>query len=131
MQTGLENNIKIATWEYDFAKDGGAIGDISLRGSKLPVGAIVLAAYVDVETAPLSADAATIALKITGAEDVLAATAIASFSLGALLECVPDFATVAHAIRVASAAKGVTMTIADFALTAGKFNVSCQYVTPR
>lgn len=131
MLTGLENNLKVATWEYDFAKDGGAIGDIAMRGPKLPVGAIVLGAYIDVETAPLSADAATIALKITGAADVLVATAIATFALDALLIGVPDLATVADAIRVATAAKGVTMSIADFALTAGKFNVSCQFVTPR
>jgi hypothetical protein len=131
LQTELQNNLKDATWEYDFAKDAGALGDIALRGPKLPVGAIVLAAYIDVETAPLSADAATIALKITGAADVLVATAIATFSLDALLEGVPDFATVAHAVRVATAAKGVTMTIADFALTAGKFNVTCHYVVPR
>lgn len=131
MLTGLQNNLKDATWEYDFSKDAGAIGDITMRGPKLPVGAIVLAAYVDVETAPTSADAATIALKITGSEDVLAATAIASFTQDVLLKGVPDFATVSDAVRVATAAKGVTMTIADFALTAGKFNVSCQYVVPR
>jgi hypothetical protein len=131
MYTGLENALKTAIWEYDFAKDGGAVSDIVLRGPKLPVGAIVLAGYVDVEVAPLSAGLATLTLKITGAEDLVADTAIASYSIGALLEGVPDFATVAHAIRVASTAKGVTLGIVAFALTAGKFNVICSYVLPR
>lgn len=131
MLTGLQDNLKVATWEYDFAKDAGAIGAIALRGPKLPVGAIVIGGYIDVETAPTSAGAATIALKITGADDMLVATAIASFTIDVLLACVPDLATVADAVRVATAAKGVTMTIADFALTAGKFNVCAQYVTPR
>lgn len=122
-QFGLEGGMKSWRFEYDFAKDGGAIGDITLRGAPISVGAVIIGGYVDVETALTSADAATVALKVTGAADILAATAIASLSLGALLIAKPDFATVGDAVRVATSAKSAVATVADFALTAGKLHV--------
>jgi hypothetical protein len=130
MRGALENYKQVGMWEYDFAKDGGAVGDITLRGPKLPVGAIVTGeGWVKVYTAVTSDGAATVALKITTAEDVLAATGKASFTLNALLDAVPDEAA-ANAITVATAAKGVTATVATAALTAGKFVVILEYIVP-
>ena len=51
---GLDSYKQLAYAEYDFAKDGGAVGDHTLRGTPLPVGAVVLGAYIDVETAVTS-----------------------------------------------------------------------------
>jgi sugar/nucleoside kinase (ribokinase family) len=120
---GLENKMQSWIFEYDFAKDGGAVGDITLRGTPLPVGAVVLGAYIDVRTAVTSGGLATVALKVTGAGDILAAAAIAGFAAGALLIGVPDFATVADAVRVATSAKSVVATVAVDTLLTGKFHV--------
>jgi hypothetical protein len=122
-QFGLENGMKSWKFEYDFAKDGGVVGDITLRGAPIPVGAVILGGYVDVETAVTSDGSATVALKVTGTADILAATAKASLSLAALLIAVPDFATVGDAVRVASSAKSVVASVAVADLTAGKFHV--------
>jgi len=120
---GLENGMQQWRFEYDFAKDGGAVSAINLRGAPIPVGAVIVGGYVDVETAVTSDGSAEVALHVTGAGDILAATGKASFSLAALLIAVPDFATVADAVRVATAAKPVVATITVAALTAGKFHV--------
>ncbi len=120
---GLKNGMQSWKFEYDFAKEGGAIGDITLRGAPIPVGAVIVGGYVDVEAAVTSDLSATVALKVTGTADILAATAKASLSLGALIAAVPDFATVAEAVRVATSAKSVVATVAVGDLTAGKFHV--------
>lgn len=124
--TPLENALKIAQFEYDFAREGGAVGDILLGTKKLPAGAKILYGFIDVQTAVTSGGSATIALKVTGAEDILAAAAIAGFSANALLDAVPDFAA-ANMVIVAANAQ-VTMSVAVAALTAGKFNVNLAYV---
>lgn len=126
---GLDNQVKVAQHEYDFKKDGGAIGDITLRGTAVPKGALILDGMIDVETALTSAGAATGALKQVGAGDILAAAGKATFAANAILDIVP-IGTAATAIR--STAKGkpvLTVAVAD--LTAGKFTVIQRYVMPR
>jgi integral membrane sensor domain MASE1 len=130
MQTGLVTNLKVGIWEWDFAKDGGAEGAIAMRGPKLPVGAIILAAFLDVEAAFVGAGSSS-AFHVTAANDIYSVAVVGTYTLDALLKGVPDFATVSDAVRVATAAKGVTHTISGAALTAGKVNVICAYITPR
>ena len=45
---GLEPAKRVAYFEYDFARDGGAVGDIAMRGDSLPEGAIVTSGMVHV-----------------------------------------------------------------------------------
>lgn len=124
---GLENNKRVAYFEYDYDKEGGAVGDITLdRGDKLPEGAIVTSGVVHSQTAVTSGGSATIALKLNSSGDVLAATAISNFTANALLDVVPD-GTASNMVRISSA-KYLTMTIATAALTAGKFVVALEYV---
>jgi len=123
---GLEPTKRVAYFEYDFASDGGAVGTISLRGDRLPNDAVVNDGMVHVNTALTSGGSATIALHILNAADVLAATAVASFSANALLDVVP-VSTAATSIRATSGGLGLTMTIAAAALTAGKFTVAVEY----
>lgn len=122
-QFGLQGGMQEWVFEYDFAKEGGAAGDITLRGAPIPVGGVIVGGYVDVITAVTATGSATVALKVTGTADILAATAKASLSLAALLIAVPDFATVGEAVRVASSAKPVVATIAVDDLLTGKFQV--------
>ena len=126
MLQGLENAKKVKYFEYDFSKEAGAVGDITLRGGYLPEGAIVLDGKVHVQTALTSGGAATVALKLQSAADVLAATAIASLSLNAILDTVPD-GTAANAVRL-TAKRQLVATVATETLTAGKFVVAVEYI---
>lgn len=127
MQTsGLEKaKVNLASFEYDFAVHGGAIGDISLVNDSLPDDAIILDGIIDVKTA-LVGSGATVALKALSSEDILAATAITSLTLAALVATVP-VGTAATALKM-TASGGLTMTVATAALTAGRFVVHLQYV---
>lgn len=114
----------VMSWEYDYAKHGGAVGDIALT-PKLPIGAIVTSGMIHVPTAVTSDGSATVALKLKTSEDVLAATAKASLTLNALLDPVPVH-TAATAVRT-TALTGLTVTVAVAALTAGKIRVHLEY----
>jgi hypothetical protein len=122
--SGLSPMKYVADFRYDFAKDGGAVGDIEL-GPYLPVNAIITSGMIHVETAATSGGSATVALKVNTAEDVLAATAVGSLTLNALLDVVP-VGTAATAIRT-TALKKLTMSIAVASLTAGKIRVILEY----
>jgi hypothetical protein len=124
--SALENRKYVMQCEYDFAKDGGAIGDITLRGDRLPAGAIVTGGVVHVQTAVTSAGSATVALELVGTADVLAATAKASLTLNALISPVPDGPTAGDWIRT-TAATQLVATVAVAALTAGKIVVCLEY----
>ena len=123
---GLEPTKRVAYFEYDFSRDGGAVGDITLRGDKLPNDAVVNIGAIHVNTALTSGGSATIALKILSANDVKGATAVATWSANAILDTVP-VGTAATSIRTTSSGLGVTMTVAVAALTAGKFTLALEY----
>ena len=127
IRKGLEPNKRVAYFEYDFAMDGGAVGDITLRGDRLPNDAVITSGMIHVNTAVTSGGSATVALKVLSAGDVLAATAKTSLTLNALLDTVP-VGTAATAVRTTSAGLGVTMTVAVAALTAGKITVALEYL---
>ena len=118
--------MRTAKFEYDFAKEGGAVGAITCRGHKLPAGAIVRGGCVDVITAVTSAGSATVALHLVGAADVLTATAKADLSLAALIVVVPVFQTAATWIRTVATTELVA-TVAVAALTAGKIQITLDY----
>lgn len=126
------SGLKVATAEYDFAVDGGAISTITLRsgasdsvGSTIPSGAVILGGYVDVLTQATSGGSATIAINSEGAGDILAALAIASWTTGRK-SVVPAF-TGATSVKT-TAARSIAITIATATVTAGKFRVVLFYV---
>lgn len=123
---GLEPTKQVAYFNYDFSRDGGAVGDINLAGNALPEGAIVDIGKVHVTTAVLSGGAATVALKLVAANDTLAATGKASLSANAILDTVED-GTAANAVRITTAGTKLVATVAVAALTAGKFTVAVEY----
>jgi len=121
----------VARARYNFAKDGGATGDITLEGDAIPSGAIVLDTLIKVDTAPDSAGhTATIALKVQSAADLQAAKAVSEApwsttgakraSLGAT-----------SAPILTTARRRVTATVATQVLTAGKFSVYVRYLLPK
>lgn len=122
LKMGIEPRKYVWEFEYDFAKEGGAVGTVDLRGGKIPVGGLVVDGMIFVETAITATGAATMSLGINSAVDVLAVTGKASFTLAALLDVVP-VNTAATAIRVITTPKLVYGTIAGDANLTGKFRV--------
>lgn len=124
---GLVGNAKMT---FDFSVDGGAIGTITpVNSPQLPAGAIILGGVIDITTALLSGGAATIALGLgSGAQvaSLKAATAVATYALGMAVPVVPLF-TAATYVKVAAETQ-MTLTVAAFALTAGKMDVNIVYV---
>lgn len=110
--------------ELDFDKDGGAVGDIILRGDALPAGAVVTSGVVDVQTSVTSGGSATVALAIEGAADVLVSTAIASLGVG-LVDVVPDGA--ATNMLKTTTTRNLVASVAVADLTAGKLVVALEY----
>ena len=106
---------------YDFAEHGGAMSAITVWPKLIPPETIITHAAIRVVTAPVGTNA-TVALKLLTAEDILAATAITSFTLDALLVGVPVPQTASTWIAT-TAHTQLTVTIATAALTAGKFAV--------
>ena len=112
---------------YSFATDGGAVSTITPVGTvALPDNAVIVAGTVNSTTACTSGGAATVAVGTSAGSSttaLLAATAVASFSLDARINAVPTFAT---PVKL-TAAGNVTVTIAAAALTAGVIEVTLMY----
>lgn len=119
--------------KYDFAKQGGAVGDISLLTdlnsptsyAKLPDNAIITNVVIDIVTAMASTGgAATVALKAQSAGDLLAA--VDADTLSAQVQGIPNGA-VANMIKL-TAERTLKATVAVEALTAGKFVAFVEFV---
>lgn len=112
---------------YDFAVDGGAVGDIVLRGGTLPPGAVIVDALIRVETALTSGGAATVAIKTEGAADVNAADVISGAPWSTAGAKRGDL-TATTAPVTTTAKRTPTATVGVAALTAGKFTLVIWYV---
>jgi len=126
---------KTAVGEYDFAIDGGAISSITMRGvgalgASIPTGSVITGGYIDVITPLTSGGAATIAVNSEAAGDVVAATAVASWTAGTknILPADTSGSLTASTRAKTTAARNLVVAIAAFALTAGKFRVVVEYV---
>lgn len=124
--TGL-GRTRRAVGLYDFAVDGGTVGDITLRGDTIPSGAVITDAILNVETALTSGGAATVAIKVESAADINAADAISGAPWSTTGAKRTDF-TATTAPIVTTAARSIVATVATAALTAGKFKVAIEYV---
>lgn len=123
----IETSRRTATASYDFAVDGGAVGDIPLRGQSIPQGAIITDVLIDVETLLTSGGAATVALKAESAADLNAADAISGAPWSTAGAKRGDLDADAAPVKT-TAARVITATVATAALTAGKFTAIVTYV---
>lgn len=129
-RVGLANSggqPRAAVGLYDFDVDGGAVGDITLRGDTIPSGAILVDALLHVDTAVTSGGAATLAIKVEGAADVNAADAVSGAPWSTTGAKRADFTATTAPIKT-TAARSIVATVATAALTAGKFTVVVWYV---
>jgi len=125
--------VKSFVSEYSFAVDGGAISTIPLTGASIPSGAVIIGGYVDVLTALTSGGAATIALQVEAANDIVTAVAVASWTVGRknILPASTTGALTASTAVKTTAARDVSVVVAVAALTAGRFQVVVLYTDPR
>lgn len=119
--------VKPAVGRYDFAIDGGAVGDIALRGDSVPSGAVIVDALILVDTALTSGGSATVAIKTEGAADINAADAFGGAPWSSTGAKRGDF-TATTAPITTTASRAITATVGTAALTAGKFRVVVWYV---
>lgn len=129
----LHGNFNVCKGNWKFSRDGGAVGDYSLKdlggvgNMKIPSGAIVLAAFVKVRAAVTSAGLLTLDVNCEAANDTLAAEAVAGLTLGAKIQGIPDFGTLADSLDL-TAERTVSISLNAFAATAGELDVYFFYV---
>lgn len=124
---GAIGDKKYARGLYDFATDGGAMGDITLRGDSIPSGAIITDALLHIDTALTSGGAATVAIKTEGAADINNADAVSGAPWSTTGAKRADFTATTAPIKT-TAARNIVATVATAALTAGKFSAVVEYV---
>ena len=127
----IEGTRQPKTWrgEYDFAVDGGAIGTITLRSNDGPIpnGSYVETGILDVQTLLTTGTAATGALQVEGANDLVSATVVsgAPYSTTGLKSLVP-VGSGATSIKT-TAGRSPAFVIATGTVTAGKFSLILLY----
>ncbi len=123
--------LRLTSAAYDFATDGGALGNLDLDlSTEIPAGSYVTHGYVVVATVPTSAGAATLALTLLAPDDTVPASALSAspwVSRGR-----HPIAPPAHgftATKSAAAQATVRLTIGAAALTAGAWDLVLYYAT--
>jgi hypothetical protein len=125
-------DVVIQKYTYDYSRDGGAIGAITLldeagKAQKLPENALILGAWLEGVTAPTAAAGATIALGTTGTPALFKAATIKTDATF-LPDAISTAAAAVPAKIVASGGENVKATVAVSALTAGKLDLYVQLV---
>jgi hypothetical protein len=123
----IKDSVQTARAHYDFAVDGGAVGDIALRGEQIPSGAIITDVLINVETVLTSGGAATVALKAESAADLNIADAISGAPWSTAGAKRGDLDADTAPVKT-TADRTITATVATAALTAGKFSVLVTFV---
>lgn len=119
---------KPARASYDFAVDGGAVGAITLRGDRLPSGAIVVDALLSVDTALTGGTVTdTLQLGSEAATDIAAAAARNGAPWSTTGAKRVTLTATAAPVKT-TAARALTFTINATVLTAGKFTLVVWYV---
>lgn len=119
---------------YDFAVKGGAASTIALWGDpSIPSGSTITGGYIEVLTQLTSGGAATIAVQVEGAGDIVPATAVASWTIGRkkIIPVLSGGNDLSASTDVRTTAKrDISVVIGTAALTAGKFVVVLFYTPP-
>lgn len=113
--------------EYSFATDGGAVGDITLRGDSIPAGAVITEVLLQVDTAVTSGGAATLAVRAESAGDLQAAAAVTGAPWSTTGPKRGSLTATAAPVRT-TVARSIVASVATAALTAGAFRVVVSYV---
>jgi len=123
------SEVKAVRARYDFAVDGGAVGEIKLTsGTPIPANALILGGFVEVDTALTGVTNAAAQVKVQGADDIIDGAAVtgAPWSTTGRKDVIPDF-TGSATIKT-TAARDIVLVVETAALTAGVFDVVLFYV---
>lgn len=123
---GLETYKSVAYFEWQHAKHGGLIGDISVGGDALPAGAIITGGLIHTKEA-LAGSGALMAIRALSGGDILAATEITQLTENALLAPVPVPDNAGTWIRLPSNLTALIFTPSVAAVTAGRIVVGLEY----
>ena len=118
---------RLAVGLYNFATDGGAVSDITLRGDTIPSGALITDVLIHVDTALTSGGAATVALKAESAADLNAADVISGAPWSTTGAKRGDLTATTAPVKT-TAARPIVATVGAAALTAGKFSVYVSFL---
>jgi hypothetical protein len=129
----FKNKPCIQEYVYDFAVDGGSVGQIRLdtkAGAKpIPSNAIIKAVYYNVETAMTSGGSATVSIGDVGASARY--LALTAFDNAAYTANAPKAAAIGVPVKVTAANIGqFSVSVAVAALTAGKISFMVEYYIP-
>ena len=111
-------------FDYDFAKDGGAVGSILLRCTeKLPANFVIATAIADVAVLVAGGGGATIAFQAEAANDVRVAATITTGGFDSIgRKALIPVGTAATTVKT-TVPRTLTLVVAVAALTAGRFSV--------
>lgn len=119
--SALDDYVNMYVLSWDFARDGGAIGDIAFRGPQIPSGFRITSAFLETITGLTGGSNATIAIKLNAANDILSEVVLTNFAAAGVDPGIP-VGTAATAVK-ATANRTVYLTVGTAALTAGKMRV--------
>ena len=125
---GLEPKKNAFIFEYDFQRDGGEAGEHILEGNPIGMERLITHGWIEVKSDLTSDGAATVALSVQTADDVLAATAVSGMTAGTIMDTKLD-GKAANAFVVANPdgqASKIVMTIAGGNITGGRFIVALE-----
>ena len=132
-EDALVRAVMVVRGRYSFAVDGGAVSTIAITsGTPIPSGSVIVGGYVDVLTQLTSGGAATIACQVEGANDILTAVAVASWTAGRknILPAPDTGALTTSTVVKTTADRNISIVIATAALTAGVFDVVLLVIPP-
>jgi hypothetical protein len=128
-------SLRVARFTFDTAENDSAGADNSAIGAHgtgviLPIHAIVVGGFFDVNTAFTTSASGTLAIHVQGANDIQTATIVSSapFSTIGRKAIVPKANTPESTSVKCTAAREITCTVATGALTAGKLTGYLYYV---
>ena len=127
---------KMARGIYSFADDGGVVGTIALMGAVtgvIPAGATVWGGWVEVTEALTSGGAATAAIQVEAAGDIVPAQTLGTWTTGRkrIIPAAASSTVLAAATDVRTTLdRDVSLVIGAFDLTAGAFSVVLFYTDP-
>lgn len=128
---GNRNFIGRTKWaqaKYDFAVDGGVVGDIiPVQSDTIPSGAVIVDALLLVDTIVTGGASCTLAVKVEGAADIASAAVVTGAPWSTATKKRATF-TATTAPVVTTADRQITMTVGTTAVTAGVVRVIVAYV---
>ena len=125
---GLEPKKNVFLFEYDFARDGGEIGEHPLEGNPIGMERLITHGWIEVKEAVTSEGAATVSLSVKTTGDVLDATAATGLTADAILDTKLD-GKAANAFVIdnpSGQGSRLVLTRAGAALTGGRFIVGLE-----